>query len=206
MTTFTFDMATYGPSSCVLRYVTNEQMFISPFTGATQIALRGGNRWFITLNWRQVNADKRAEVIGFFAQLNGKEHLFRCFDPSHVQRGALGGGTILVAGGSQTGDTLDVDSGPTSVTNWLKRNDWINVKDIPQLCKVTANVNTNGSGQATIPITPHLRVSPANNSQVDITLPEADFIMVTDLEWSNEPDAVDALSDVSIIGMEDIAI
>lgn len=205
MAIFTFDIVTFGANSAVIRYATNEQIFISPFSGATQIALRGGNRFIVTLDWRAISENKRAEVLGFFAQLNGKEHRFRVHDPSHVQRGALGG-TPLVMGASQTGDTLSIDAGPTSQTDWLKRNDYINVVDIPQLCKVTADVNTDGSGQATIPITPPLRQSPADDSSVDITLPTGDFIMMTDLEWSNTPGAVDALSDVSVIGLEDIAV
>ena len=205
MSIFAFDLDTFGPNSCSWRYVTNEQVFVSPFTGATQVVLRGGNRWIVTLDWRNINAAKRAEVIGFFAQLNGKQHRFRTYDPSHVQRGALGG-SPLVAGAAQGGDMLSIDGASTGITGWLKRNDYINIVDIPQLCKVTADVNTDGGGLATIPITPRLRQSPLNNSVVDITKPEGDFMLMTDLEWTNSPDSVDARTSLTIQGVEDIAV
>lgn len=77
------------------------------------------------------------------------------------------GGTPLVKGASQTGSSLAIDGGTNSTTGFLKKGDRFTIAGVyevhPQtkvstaeLQKfvVTADVDTNGSGQATIPISP----------------------------------------------------
>jgi len=92
----------------------------------------------------------------------------------HVRKG-VGGGTPLVNGVGQTGSNLVVDGGSNSITNWIRAGDFIQVAGCPVLFDVTADVNTNGSGQATIPISPPIFIghSPADNAAV--LLPPANF-------------------------------
>lgn len=84
-----------------------------------------------------------------------------------TQRGA-GGGTPLVQGGSQTGANLVSDGWPNS-TMVLKVGDILYFGQ-PDLCirDVTANVTSNGSGVATIPIDPPIFAggSPADNAPI----------------------------------------
>lgn len=85
----------------------------------------------------------------------------------HVRKG-LGGGSPLVNGVGQTGSSLIVDGASNSITGWLKAGDIIQVTGCAVVFDVTADVNTNGSGQATIPISPPIFVgkSPADNATV----------------------------------------
>lgn len=82
--------------------------------------------------------------------------------------GALGG-TPLIAGAGQKGATLNIDGGSNSISGYLKKGDVFTIAGVyainPRTYRttgllqhfvVTADVATNGSGQATIPISPSL--------------------------------------------------
>ena len=73
-----------------------------------------------------------------------------------------------VNGGSQTGDTLVIDGCSPNVTGFLLPGDYIQIgsASATQLYKVLTQVNTDGSGGATLDIWPDLRSSPADNATV----------------------------------------
>lgn len=88
------------------------------------------------------------------------------------------GGTPLVAGASQTGATLTIDGGTNSTTGFLKKGDVFTIAGVfevnPQSYQttgrlqrfvVTADVDTNGSGAASIPISP--AINDGTNTTVD---------------------------------------
>ena len=79
-------------------------------------------------------------------------------------------GTPLVKGASQTGNTLLIDGATASQTGYLKAGDYIQLgSGISQrLHMVTADANTDGSGNATLSIEPALRTSPADNLAITV--------------------------------------
>jgi len=184
VTTYSFPGVTPQRSTWTL--LTNSKRFTSPFTGAIQTVQRTGERWHIRLEFSALSDDDRAEMLAFVTKLNGGEHRFTVHDHSYVRRGS-GGGTPLVAGASQTGNSLDIDGASTSVTNWLRAGDMISFGN--ELKMVTAAVNTDVTGAATIPIIPKIRTSPADNSAVDITAPILGKFILMDrqVSWTNEP-------------------
>lgn len=74
----------------------------------------------------------------------------------------------FVNGGSQTGDTLVIDGCSPNVTGFLLPGDYIQIgsASATQLYKVLTQVNTDGSGGATLDIWPDLRSSPADNAAI----------------------------------------
>jgi hypothetical protein len=88
----------------------------------------------------------------------------------HKRSGVGGGATILVNGANQSGAILNVDGATPSVTNWLRQGDIIQVAGCPVIIDVTADVNSNGSGQVALPISPPIFVGqlPADNAVVNI--------------------------------------
>lgn len=94
------------------------------------------------------------------------------------------GGTPLVNGFGQTGDTVATDGWPSSVTNILKRGDYIQIG--PRLHKVTADVNSNGSGQATISVWPDLAPGLANDAAIITNSPKGIFYLIGDPEWTTD--------------------
>lgn len=104
-------------------------------------------------------------------------------------------GSVLVNGASQAGSSLIVDGAtpnyvfrdgqPFSIVNSGKHH----------LHFVTAEIIANGSGQATLSITPMLRKSPADNAVCHFAQPMIEgFIMGEELPWS--------LSIEHLIGLE----
>lgn len=119
-----------------------------------------------------------------------REHVV--WDVQHIYwqvRKGAGGGTPLVNGASQSGSNLIVDGASNSITNWLRQGDLIQVAGGAVVFDVTADVSTNGSGQATIPISPPIFTgqSPADNAAVTID-PTAIFFKAVIVDVSEFPD------------------
>ena len=68
----------------------------------------------------------------------------------------VGGGSITVNGAGQTGSTLNVSGGPVSTTDWLRQGNIIKWAGDQLVYDVNVDVNTNGHGDAAIPIPPPL--------------------------------------------------
>ena len=114
-----------------------------------------------------------ATVRALFQALNQAIREGTLWDVQHLYwqtRLGAGGGTPLVNGASQTGSNLVIDGASPSITNWLRQGDIIQVAGGQVVFDVAGDVNTNGSGQATIPISPPIFVghSPANDAAVTI--------------------------------------
>jgi hypothetical protein len=102
--------------------------------------------------------------------------------------GALGG-TPLVNGANQTGSTVSIDGGTASITGYLKKGDVIQFAGVYAVNSmnyqstgvlqdfvVQADVDTNGSGQASVNIKPSIITSGTNQT---VTAAPADNAAVT---------------------------
>jgi hypothetical protein len=177
-----------APTTRRLRLVTNTGLAMSRLNRVMQTASRPGEHWELQYAWRNLRESEFHQVTGFLAQLNGQEH--RATMPIYgYNRQGVGGGTPVVDGASQTGASLNVRGLPVSTSNWLRRGDMFHVSyvaanpDYRPLFMVTADVDTNGSGEATIPIRPALRFSPDDGEALAITTLSAHFILMSPLEW-----------------------
>ncbi len=189
MSTFNFPTLLKGPQGAGAMLVANTGVNTSPLTGATQSISRQGSRLVMTLNFNRRPGPDAAELRGFLAGLYGQEHLVLYEDPTHVQRGVLSG-TPLVDGASQVGQSLDID-GVGSVSDWIKRGDMLSFSNgtYTELKIVTADVTSSG-GDATIPISPEIHISPANNAVVDVIVPIVGTWRLKAADgaaWDNEP-------------------
>jgi len=84
-----------------------------------------------------------------------------------------GVGTVAVAvkvkGGSQTGSNLVTDGWGNTVTNSVRAGDAIKITGDNAVYIVTADADSNGSGEVTIPISPPLRTSPDDDAVITTT-------------------------------------
>jgi hypothetical protein len=145
----------------------------SPFTYKQQVFSHTGQKWMASVTIPTVHRDRAEDWVGFLLALKGQVGTFLLGDPNCTSpRGSASvtPGTPVVAGASQTGDTLAIDGLPTSVTGYLKRGDYIQLGSgsTTTLHKVLTDVDTDGSGAATLDIWPNLRSSPANNATVTL--------------------------------------
>lgn len=87
-----------------------------------------------------------------------------------------GGGTPLVNGAGQTGDSINIDGASNNITNWAVAGDAFTFAGDLAVYRARANADSNGVGQVVLPITPNLRVSPADGAAV--TREDVDFTVV----------------------------
>lgn len=144
----------------------------SIFTGASQVYAHQGQWWEGELKFSPMKRTVARELIAFLAQLRGKYGTFLYGDPDYLALGpqGVGGGTPLVAGGSQTGNTLDVDGFP-ALTTVYRKYDYFSLGSgtSMRLYMLTEDAVTDSSGAVTLSFEPRLRVSPADNDPLTFT-------------------------------------
>jgi hypothetical protein len=91
--------------------------------------------------------------------------------PSRKTLLGIGTGTPKVKGANQTGRSLVTDGWTATQTGILKAGDLITLASWPWVLEVPADCNSDGSGNATIPINPGILAgwSPADNADLVVT-------------------------------------
>jgi len=198
VTTYTYPSII--PNESTIDFQSNTQIFQSPFNGAIQTVDRSGERIVMKVVHRNLKGANRATMSAFAAKLNGQQHRVTLYNHGENQRGTFGG-TPLVAGGSQTGTSLNIDGCTTGVSNWIRAGDWFSVNGELKLC--TADANSDGGGLCTIAFTPRLRASPDNNDPLTTSSATGTFVLATsNVGWTNKPGG---FSDFTFSFIEDIA-
>jgi hypothetical protein len=159
---------------------TNTQTFESPLTKAVQRKLLLGSRWTLSGTLPAMNRAQMAPWQAFLLQLEGRVNTFYGYDPDGREPRGLAAGTPLVKRGSQTGSTLEIDGCTPNVTGWMLAGDYFSVNG--ELKMLTANVNTNGSGEATLSFKPALRTSPADNAPVTVRDCTCTMVLTDDMQ------------------------
>ena len=149
----------------------NTQTHISPITGKIQVLELTGAKWYATYTLPPLTQSEAGVWLAFLTKLRGQANSFFAFDPAKKTAQGTPGGTPLVNGASQTGNSLVTD-GWTNSTLVLKAGDYISVAGTQnQLFMVVADATSDGSGNCTITIEPSIRVSPENNAGITFTSP-----------------------------------
>jgi hypothetical protein len=172
MTTYPLSFPSHtGVRNVELRAINAVIYEMSPFTFAGQAQASSGQMWQADVTLPPMKRADAAIWIAWLVSLRGRFGTFTMGDSrSCVPQGAIGG-TPLVNGADQTGETLNIDGCTADVTDWLKAGDYIQLgaAGTATLHKVLEDVNTNGSGEATLSLWPHIRTAPADNATVTVT-------------------------------------
>lgn len=171
---------------------TRTQAFSSPLSGVTQTLELPGALWFVTYMLPLMTRDVAAPWQAFLAELMGSSGRFHAFDPGRTSpRGIYSSGsdTPLVDAASQTGKSLTTDGWRNNGTGLLLPGDYFEVlaDSKKELHMITAQVNSNGSGDATLNFVPPLRSSPSNNAAITLTDPLIEMRLIDDGQttWGN---------------------
>lgn len=106
----------------------------------------------------------------------------------------------LVNGASQTGGKLIIDGLPTSTNGLALAGDWFEING--ELKRLTADLNSDGSGNGYLIFEPTLRASPADNTPIVFRSPMGKFLLAEESTgWSTRPGI---LSDIELNLIEDI--
>lgn len=161
----------------------------SPFSLSQQVYKHQGMRWEADITLPPMKRADAESWASFLLRLRGQYGTFLLGDPAAATpRGSASTtpGTPLVNGASQTGENLNIDGCPTSVTGYLKAGDYIQLGSsaTAQLYKVLEDVDTNASGEATLNIFPNLRSSPSDDASVTVSNAKGLFRLATnDVSW-----------------------
>lgn len=172
MTTYPISFLSHtGVRSIELRAVNAVIYEMSPFTFAGQAQASSGQMWQADVILPPMKREDAEKWIAWLVSLRGQFGTFNMGDPSAATPRGVATGTPLVNGASQTGENLNIDGCTANVTGWLKAGDYIQLGSAgtATLHKVLADVDTNGSGQATLSLWPHIRSAPANNATVVVS-------------------------------------
>lgn len=143
----------------------------SPFTYDRQSVALGGERWSATVTIPQVHRDLAEPWVVFLLSLKGSLGTFLLGDPNCVQAQGSASttpGTPVVNGADQTGSSLDISGLPISTTGYLLPGDYIQLgsASTATLHKVLQQVDSDGSGNATVELWPSIKTAPVDASNV----------------------------------------
>lgn len=143
----------------------------SPFTGQQQVYKHQGQWWEAEVSLPPMKRADAEQAVAFLLKMNGVYGTFLLGDKANTAPRGVGTGTPLVNGASQTGDELITDGWTISTTGILKAGDWIQLGSgsTTRLHKVLDDVDSDGSGNATINIFPSLRSSPADDAAITVS-------------------------------------
>ena len=177
-TTPGFKGATFGLAA-------NTQVFTSPLNSKTQTLELPGALWFVTYTLPLMLLDTAAPWQSLLIELMGSSGTFFGFDPlRRTPRGIYDSGqdTPLVDAASQTGTSLTTDGWRNNGTGLLLPGDYFEVTaaTVKELHMITASVDSDGAGLATLTFRPPLRSSPANNAAIILTNPVVEMRLIDD--------------------------
>jgi len=127
----------------------------SPFTNQEQIFEHEGAQWKATFTLPPMKKEKAAVWLAFLMSLRGRRGTFKIGDQDRKTIQGVATGTILVNGDAQTGNAINLDGFANSTNNVFKAGDYIQINSY--LYMVSADVNSNASGEATVYVEPSLR-------------------------------------------------
>lgn len=166
------------PDSFARRVTIGLQMAVarstSPFTFAQQIQEHDGQLLTAEITTRIMSGEQASDWKGFIAALKCGVGTVLIGETSYKGPYGNAGGTPKVNGGATLGATTIATKGwTTSTTNILKRGDWIQIDQ--RLYMITQNVNSDGSGNATLDILPRLRQAHTNDTTIVTENPKGLF-------------------------------
>jgi hypothetical protein len=194
MTIYTWPvMNRRNPSQLDWALVSNTQSFESPLSGAVQTVEMPGARWRASFTFQALDASDAGILRAHLARLRGRSGRFYLHNMARSVPTGSAAGSPLVNGAGQSGTTLITDGWTPNQTGALKAGDFFGVNG--ELKMVVADVNSDGSGNATITFEPPLRGTPADNLQVITNKPTAIFRLDEDVaRWVTSAPALDTIS------------
>ena len=144
----------------------------SPFTFSGQAHAYAGKAWQADVTLPSMKREDAERWVAWLISLKGQLGTFYLGDPAATTPlgSARDTDTILVDGAVSSGDTIAIDSAPASQTDYLKAGDYMEIGTgvNRQLFKVLNDVDTDGTGSATVDVWPNVRTSIADGAAVTV--------------------------------------
>ena len=175
------------PSQYVLTQNNNNAMTASIFTGQQYVYDWTGQWWSVSIQFPTNDRAAYSTLLAFIAALKGKGGTFY-FGPMGKEATPLGagGGTPLVNGGSQGGNSVLITDGWPNSTTVLKAGDFFSIGTGSgvHLYRALEDVVSDSSGNATFACFPNVRSVTADNDIITITNPVGIFRASDDVSYT----------------------
>ena len=161
----------------------------SPISKQVNHDVKAGHRWEGMYTFPPMTSAQAREWKAWFSTMYGPVKTFYGFDPdirTPLGSADTGSDTPLVKGASQTGISITTDGWRNSGTGLLLPGDHVQIDG--QLKVITEQVDSDGSGNATVSFMPPLHVVPGDNTAIVFENPVGTFrIEGLSVDWeSNE--------------------
>ena len=155
-----------SPAFQSLAVSSNQSTFVSrSISGRRQSRQIGGQYWRLRASFPPMTRAQFAPIYAFVIAQRGRYESFSVI-PAVISTGqGSPAGTPLVDGASQTGRSLVTDGWSNSIV-LFKAGDYLKIAGNDKVYMVTADVSSDGSGDATIAIEPALVASPADDAAI----------------------------------------
>ena len=160
----------------------------SPFTYSSQVYKFTGAKWSAVVSLPPMKREQAVEWQSFFMRLQGQFGTFLMGDPdASAVRGTIAN-TVAVNADQDVGAyDVTIDGADASESQLFKTGDYVqfNSGANSKLHMIIADVASNGSGVATLPIEPPLSAALLNNATVSYASPKCVMRMTNnELTWS----------------------
>ncbi|MDQ2069313.1 hypothetical protein [Natronospira bacteriovora] len=169
------------PGRATWGMVANNGRFLSVLSSAMQEMVRPGARYACEIGFPRLRGRDGQLVEMFLEQLLANAAWTRMPHWAY-QRYGSGSGNPVVDGTLAAGKIVTTRGWSASATAVLEPGDLIGLSS-NELCRVTATVNANASGEAEIPIAKPLRTFPSDGEAIEIESPKALFKLANANEW-----------------------
>jgi len=153
-------------------------------SGKRQSRIGGGHLWKAKFSWSRMTRDMLAPIFAFANLQRGRFGSFQIVLPNYAVPNGVATGSPQVLAGTK-GSTFAYTSGWTSnITGILKAGDVIKFANHSKVYMVNADVDSDGSGNGTVLVTPPL-IESLVYGQV-VTVNDVEFTMSLDddvLDW-----------------------
>lgn len=146
-----------------------DQEFRSGYTGKRQVVAWPYALWVFTAQTIPYDHAEAGKLRSFLARLKGRVNLWRQPIPGSYNTAGYTGANGRLNGSHNAGLTVLVTDGWPNSTLILRDGDYFTIND--ELKIATADVYTNGAGQATISMEPMLKRTAADNLQLEVKEP-----------------------------------
>lgn len=117
---------------------------------------RGGQRWGLDYEYASLSREQFDALWAFLVAQRGQYEAFYVVPPRISRSKGAGGGTATVASSALGVRAVTVSGASAGVTGWAKAGDYLKFSNHDKVYVLTADVNTDGAGAATVSFEPAL--------------------------------------------------
>ena len=146
----------------------NKNVYTSRSTsGVIRQRATAGQLYSFNLTFRKMTKSEAFPILAFFESHAGQR--FSILHPQHLTPLGNPSGSPKINGSNQTGSSIITDGWTPSTSGLMKAGDIVSFGSETKVYRLTSDVNSDASGNATLSIFPDLNSSPSDNAVVNHT-------------------------------------